>query len=328
MQEILQRFLDIVLQADPKTVIPPYLELDRNNKSITDLSSAFPVSSIDSYHALKRYFFRLSPRDEEGVSWCSVILAQTLPFPIFMEKAKYSLENEDFSLWPKATDNENTTDSGWLLYSTRAQDEERLSALLSDLTGENIGVQWKPIRSTSGYIKQKDQPAPKEKTKALHVECTVHRLQEVHDKLALWYSSNSKRFPDGTKMRLVPTITSVASMGTKTKFTLCLAKQATLSVELASAVTREISTNLLLNRVDPSTKKLFRQVLMEISPQDKPGKTLFHTLDRQFKSDIIINFQFHPDYASEANNLIAGLVPFLKVNGHDFHLKMFTPEAL
>jgi len=85
MQEILQRFLDIVLQADPKTVIPPYLELDRNNKSITDLSSAFPVSSIDSYHALKRYFFRLSPRDEEGVSWCSVILAQTLPFPIFME---------------------------------------------------------------------------------------------------------------------------------------------------------------------------------------------------------------------------------------------------
>jgi hypothetical protein len=41
-----------------------------------------------------------------------------------------------------------------------------------------------------------------------------------------------------------------------------------------------------------------------------------------------VNFQFHPDNASEANNLIAGLVPFLKDNRHNFHLKMFTPEAI
>jgi hypothetical protein len=41
-----------------------------------------------------------------------------------------------------------------------------------------------------------------------------------------------------------------------------------------------------------------------------------------------VNFQFHPEYASEANNLIAGFVPFLKDCGHSFHLKMFTPEAL
>jgi hypothetical protein len=67
---------------------------------------------------------------------------------------------------------------------------------------------------------------------------------------------------------------------------------------------------------------------MEISPKNKPGTTLFHTIDHQFKSDVIVNFQFHPENASEANNLIAGLVPFLKDNGHSFHLKMFTPEAL
>jgi hypothetical protein len=176
-QETLQRFLDIVLQADPKTIIPPYLELDRDDKSITDISSAFPISSIDSYHALKKYFFRLSPRDEEGISWCSIILAQALPFSVFMDKAKYSLENSEFSLWAKASDNENTTDAGWLLYSTRAKDEERLSALLSSLTGEYIGVKWKPIRASSGNIRRKDQAAPEEKIKALHVECAVDRLQ-------------------------------------------------------------------------------------------------------------------------------------------------------
>ncbi len=76
-----------------------------------------------------------------------------------MDKAKSSLENNEFSLWPKASDNENTTDVGWLLYSTRAQDEERLSSLLSRLTGENLRVKWKPIRANNANIKKKDQPA-------------------------------------------------------------------------------------------------------------------------------------------------------------------------
>jgi len=156
-KKTLQRFLEIVLQADSKTIIPPYLELDRNDKSVSDLSTVFPVSSVDSSHVIKKYFFRLSSRDNNGFNWCSIILAQSIPFLTFMEKAKYSLENNDFSLWPKASDNENTTDVGWLLYSTRAQDEERLSNLLSEITGENVGVKWKPNRATTANIRQKDQ---------------------------------------------------------------------------------------------------------------------------------------------------------------------------
>jgi hypothetical protein len=88
IQDCLQRFLDIVLQADPKTIIPPYLELDRNDKSVSDISSAFPVTALESYHSIKKYFFRLSPRDEEGISWCSIILAQSLSFSQFIDKAK------------------------------------------------------------------------------------------------------------------------------------------------------------------------------------------------------------------------------------------------
>jgi hypothetical protein len=78
-------------------------------------------------------------------------------------------------------------------------------------------------------------------------------MQDVKDKLSVWYSSFSKRFPDGTKMRLVPTITSATSMENKTKFASCIARQAALNAGLASAITREISTNLLLDRKDPIT---------------------------------------------------------------------------
>jgi len=253
IKETLQRFLEVLLQAEPKTIIPPYLDLDRNDKSVQDLSSAFQVSSLDAHHVVKKYFFRLSPRDEERVSWCSIILAQPIPFTTFMDKAKYSLENNDFSLWPKASDNENSTDVGWLLYSTRAQDEERLTDLLCRITGENIGVKWKAIKANSGNIRSKDQTPQEEKTKALHIECAVDRMQEVRDKLTKWYSSASKHFPDGTKMRLVPTLTSVISIDNKIKFASCIARQAALTVGLASANTREMTTNLLLNRKDPST---------------------------------------------------------------------------
>jgi hypothetical protein len=264
IRDTLQRFLEIVLQAEPKTILPPYLELDRNDQSIQDLSSAFPISSLEGHHMVKKYFFRLSPRDKEGVCWCSIILAQPIPFSIFMDKAKYSLENNDFSLWIMASDNENSTDVGWLLYSTRAQDEERLTDMLSKLIGENIGVKWKAIK-TSSNTRKKDQPSSEEKIRALHVECSVDRMQEVKDKLSVWYSSSSNRFPDGTKMRLVPTITSATSIENKTKFASCIARQAALNAGLASAITREIFTNLLLDRKDPATNKSFSITPMSIN---------------------------------------------------------------
>lgn len=98
VQQALQKFMKTSLQADPKIIIPPYLELDRSDRNIADLSAAMPVSSIDSFHMVKKYFFRLSSRNEASYSWCSVILALSIPFSQFMEKVRYSYENQNFSL--------------------------------------------------------------------------------------------------------------------------------------------------------------------------------------------------------------------------------------
>ncbi len=53
VQKRLQKFFDIVLQGDPKSIIPPYFELDRSAKSILDLSSMFKADAINSYYSLK-----------------------------------------------------------------------------------------------------------------------------------------------------------------------------------------------------------------------------------------------------------------------------------
>ncbi len=56
-----------------------------------------------------------------------------------MDKARSSLMNLDYGIFPRACDHERTAEIGWLLYSTRQQDEERLSELLSSLVQEQLG---------------------------------------------------------------------------------------------------------------------------------------------------------------------------------------------
>jgi len=211
---------------------------------------------------------------------------------------------------------------GWLLYSTRQQGQETLASLLSTLSGYNLGVKWKPIRTTTGLNRKKDPQDLSETINALHVECAVDKVQEVRKKLSLWYDSASLTFPDGTKMRLVPTFSSILSTQNKAKFASCLARQAALSSGMAVGRTWEMSTNLMLDVIE-----IFRQIMMSIKPMDSNEVSLFHTIDKQWRSDNVVTFTFRPKHESEARAFIAGLIPFLRDEGHSYFLKMFSAEA-
>jgi len=52
----LQKFFDLLLQADASIIIPPFYDIERSDKTAPDIFSKFQVSELDSLVAIKRYF--------------------------------------------------------------------------------------------------------------------------------------------------------------------------------------------------------------------------------------------------------------------------------
>lgn len=66
IQKVLQQFLDTMLRADPSTLIPPYLELDRSDKNVPDLGKDKSITELEDYSDIKWYFSRLSTRNHRN----------------------------------------------------------------------------------------------------------------------------------------------------------------------------------------------------------------------------------------------------------------------
>ncbi len=243
-----------------------------------------------------------------------------------MEKTRHSLENQSFSLWPKASDHELATDIGWLPYSTRLQEEERIAEIASSLTGEKVGAKWKAIRTTDGSNRSKDS-ANASRVYAIHLECAADRAQEARQKLSQWYGSSSKKFPDGTKMRLVPPFNTILSSGNRQKYASLITQQLALNARIGTCTTYEMSTNLLLDKPEPKTGVSFRQIMLAIPSQVFPGTPLFHSIDKKWRTENEVIFTFLPENDADARNVVAGLIPFLNSTADPWYLQMFTPAA-
>jgi hypothetical protein len=53
VEKAIQKFLDIALQADASSIIPPFYALDRNDKTVPDFNSSFQVNALDSLPSIK-----------------------------------------------------------------------------------------------------------------------------------------------------------------------------------------------------------------------------------------------------------------------------------
>lgn len=193
----LQLFHSLILQADPTALIPPYLSLDRNNQGFKDLSARATVVSLRGTGITKMYVHRLLPRPEGGQFYCNIILATSISPPSLQDALAIHLRDNRMGLWQQAIDAEQVTEIGWLLYSSRQQDEKRISGLLSKLTGEKIGARWRLVK-TNKTTRRKPNDTQGNKApdvQALHLECHSTTAQYTKHKIARLYSSTTTNFP-------------------------------------------------------------------------------------------------------------------------------------
>jgi hypothetical protein len=312
IHRILTDFYNIILQADETTILPPYLELDRNSPGINDLSSSFLVSELGNFTALKNYFSRLYSRNEGGNIYCSLILASSLNTQDLLSAVKYKLAGLGIGLWPRPTDHEQVSDIGWLLYSSRYQDEGRIADMISQELGIIVGVCWRQIRTSDSTKTTQGTADPENAIRALHIEGPSHRIHYIKENLAFWYGASSTKFIDGTKMRLIPPYQSVISAADKGKYGAVVARQSAFLSHLATGTTSEFASNLILDRPHPMLRASLHQVLMEIKSSIYPDFPVFHSIDRTWRSDSSVTFTFLPENESDARMYIAGLVPYLR----------------
>jgi len=177
----LQKFFELLLQADASIIIPPFYEIERSDKAASDLSSKFQVSELESLVALKRYFARLSKITDKGFVYCNVIIVHSSSFFEIMDKLRQIFNDLKFGLYPRASDHKDSAEVGWLLYSNKFQDSQRLAHMLSSLVNEQVGVKWRPIRTNDRFRKD-PVAAPSESVNAMHIESAANKASEIRQK--------------------------------------------------------------------------------------------------------------------------------------------------
>jgi hypothetical protein len=157
-----------------------------------------------------------------------------------------------------------------------------------------VGVKWKTIRTNDRFRKEPAPITPPEPVSAMHIEAAANKVFAIRNTLSKWYSTSSKSFPDGTKMRLVPPFQSITVFSHKAKYSALVARQASISSCIGSASCYEFAANLILDRPAPDTQQTLRSYLLSIPSKLFPTTPMFHTVDKAFRSSTGLTFSVPP----------------------------------
>jgi len=279
---------------------------------------------------LKRYFHRLFPRAEGGQFYCNIILASSKFPEILLDTMVVHLSDNQMGLWRRSIDAEQVTEIGWLLYSTRQQDEKRLASLLSELTKEKIGARWKVIHSSTNMPLVKDPSGEKPaEVRAIPLECEAVALTYAKHKVAHLYQFLAKDFPHGMKMHPIPPIKTIISQARRENYGLVIVRQATFSQKIGMGTSWKFSQNLLLDHHHLDAEASLRDILMGLNLFKFLGHPVLHAMDPTLGSNNGVSFNLlHTEIEAEARMYIDGLIPYIRDVWWEKYLRSFLGDAI
>ena len=305
-----------MLDADSTCKIIPWFEDDKDEGAIQCYKDI--PTTISKF---KKYFCRSRPKVEGGSVYMEVFMLHTRPIIDIKEDIEWWMKKEKITLYVKTIQAELTTRLGWLLFSFPEMNVKAFSTELTSLMGETISARYKPIL-TDKWDTSLDS---KSRLKAIHLECDKKVESKVKMKLATFYSSSSKNFPMGIRMRLIPEFREIKGNQ------LIVQKVANLRAKQAhflQAITSITSDDIInLDVTTSSSPKTLRQRIMEIKSWSGTESTLFHAVNESWDGNKTV-FTFTPPHAENASLIVQALIPYM-INHHGEGIKdFFDPNML
>ena len=243
----------------------------------------------------------------------------TVPMKELRGDSEWFLEENKMAMYKKQLQVEETSQQGWLLYSTQALDNGALAAAIQEEIGVEIALRWKYINSIN-YV---DDIEERRKWMALHIEVDSKEAKKAWRGLNRLYGRQSTSFPLDIRMRLVVEFKEVRGNATMiAKHTRLRARQASFT----SAIEGTISEDIQMLDYEKEGMTL-RDMIMSIQSRNSqtPGK-LFHAVGRDWKGRFVFNYL--KNKAEEARMIINGLIPYLKHKYGEEVNVFFDPEAV
>lgn len=160
---------------------------------------------------LRKYFVRATPRNNGGQIFSPVVLEYTKDFIVVMQEVGWWFQSNDASVFLNKIQCKKMMWIAWGLYSVQSIDLEVLRDALSDRTGFEFGLLWRPVDTGHNSTLTEEQ-----KVRALHFEVSHHHRHLALDVLFKAYG-NRTDFPLGIKMRIIATNDSCPGRRTKEK---------------------------------------------------------------------------------------------------------------
>ena len=166
---------------------------------------------------------------------------------------------------------------------------------------------------------------PKARLKAIHLECDKKVEKKVKLLLSGYYSSTSKEFPMGIRMRLVPEFVEIkGNQAIVQKVANLRAKQS----HFLQAIVHISSEDIINLDVKTSSSPItLRQRIMEIKSWTGTKSTLFHAVNESWDGNRIV-FTCTPPNAENASLLVQAIIPYMIFHHGDGIKDFLDPNML
>ena len=270
-----------------------------------------PQSIPTQWGEIRKYIPRAAPLPRGGTVYFRIQLESKVPIQEIVDDMSWWLRGRGHGIWVRPTQEEDPISLGWMLNSVRNMETEYWSSVFTELTGHQVGCQWKVIPTGA-----KGKNPESVKTRALHLECGREHKREVNNSLKIHYSSKgSDNPPDQMQMRIVPDIMMVRNSQTKSDIRRLRLRQEHFNNQIGKMI------KLSIDSIDFKVGgKSLRERMMAIKSRTDPRFNLFHTVTPHWQGEGIMVY-FLPHLRSEAENIADRLLTYLrhkeKENGYE-----------